>query len=127
EPLALLGSFALHYVGNNPGTDISGDYFAMWAQEMSRLLGQCCPGDDRRPPFVAMLTNGCSGDINNIDVSRAFEQDYPYQHMRRVARTLAEAAVEGLKSVAYQDQLDLGVRHTTLRLGVRKPSQADLE
>ncbi len=126
-PLALLGSYALHYVGNNPGTDISADYFAMWAQEVARSLGQYDGVDDRRPPFVAMLTNGCSGDINNVDVSRTFEQAYVYEHMRKVARRLAERAVEGWKSIRFQDEVRLAVRETRLTLGVRRPSAEDVK
>lgn len=130
EPLALLGSYALHYVGNNPGDDISADYFAIWAREVARGLGQCCPGEAPtadRPPFVAMLANGCSGDINNIDVSHPMEQAYPYEHMGKVARTLAGAAVKAWKTIEFRDAARLDVREAMVKLHVRKPSSADLD
>jgi hypothetical protein len=127
EPLALLGSYALHYVGNNPGTDISADYFAMWSEEVSRLLGECCSGDDRRPRFVPMLANACSGDINNIDVSRPFEQAYEYAHMRRMARKLAESAASAWKTVEFQPWVPLHVNGASLTLRIRRPDPADVE
>lgn len=126
QPLALLASYALHYIGNNPDDDISADYFAMFAQEVTHALGQSVPTDER-PPFLAMLANACSGQVNNIDVSRRFEQPYPYAHMRQVARTLAGRAVEGWKQLEFSTRAPLAVRETSVDIDVRKPTAAELQ
>ncbi|MEJ7605640.1 MAG: hypothetical protein WKF37_05105 [Bryobacteraceae bacterium] len=64
KPLAVVGNYSLHYVGGVGEGHVSADYFAYWAAEMTRRAG----GGD--PRFIAMLTNGAQGDINNIDVMK---------------------------------------------------------
>jgi hypothetical protein len=128
RPLALLASYALHYVGNNPGEHVSADYFAMWGQEVARNLNECClAGPQERPGFLPILANACSGDINNIDVSRKFSQSYEYAHMREVARQLADRAVQAWKKVQFAEDLPLAALETTIELKLRKPTAADIE
>lgn len=128
RPMALLGNYALHYVGGNPPLDISADYFGMWGEEMARMAGVARGEPDReRPAFLAILTNGCSGDINNIDVSRASKQPYPYHQMRKVARIVAAESYKAWQRIEHCDWVPLGAREMALSLGVRKPSPADLD
>ena len=42
---------------------ISADYYGMFCEALKKLQ----PGADNDPPFVAMMANGTSGDINNIN------------------------------------------------------------
>ena len=59
KPLALFANYSLHYVGAVPRGQLSADYFGEFARLMpSRLRA----GKN----FVAMMSNGTSGDINNI-------------------------------------------------------------
>jgi len=128
RPMALLGNYALHYVGGNPPLDISADYFGMWCEEMARLAD--IPGgeaDRERPPFLAILTNGCSGDINNIDVRGEKRQSYPYHQMRKVARIVAAESYKAWQRIEHHDWVPLAARETLLTLGVRKPSPAEVE
>src|SRR5690606_39732358 len=47
-----------------PSGHISADYFACFANRIGDLLG----ADHRAfPPFVGMMSNGTSGDVNNIN------------------------------------------------------------
>lgn len=65
RPIALLANYSLHYVGGNPA--ISADYFAAFANEMGARLKA---GDERyngKPPFVGIMSNGTSGNINNVN------------------------------------------------------------
>ena len=67
KPLALLANYSLHYVGGIPGQQLSADYFGEFARQMAqRLEGE---GAGRR--FVGILSNGTSGDVNNIDFEHA--------------------------------------------------------
>lgn len=59
-PLAVFATFALHYVGTDSSTALSADYFAHFTQAVQRVLGPQC---------LAVLQNGTSGDINNVDYS----------------------------------------------------------
>jgi neutral ceramidase len=126
KPLALVGNYSLHYVGGVGSGHISADYFAYWAAEMSRRLGVASGPED--PPFVAMLTNGAQGDINNIDVLRGSNQRVPaYVQMAKVAKILADASARALDGIRYVDQVELGASQEWLEVGVRLPSVADVQ
>ena len=93
RPLAVLGNYALHYVGGTAPGQISADYFGMWASAMTRLAGGSRAADF--PPFVAMLTNACSGNINGVNFQRKAPPARPYElmeampgHSRRRANAL---------------------------------------
>ena len=126
KPLAIVGNYSLHYVGGVGRGHISADYFAYWAADMTRRMGVGTgPGD---PPFVAMLTNGAQGDINNIDVMNGNADRLPaYVHMARVAKILADESARVLGGLRYTDDLELGATQEWLELGVRLPSADDVK
>ena len=63
RPIALLANYSLHYVGGVGPGHASADYFGAFADRVQQLL----EADRLDPPFVAMMSNGTSGDINNIN------------------------------------------------------------
>ena len=63
KPLALLANYSLHYVGDVGPGHVSADYFAAFADRIQQLLG----ADRYDPPFVGIMSNGTSGNINNIN------------------------------------------------------------
>src|SRR6185295_13785145 len=65
QPIALLANYSLHYVGGVP--ELSADYFAMFAERI-RTLSRA---DEVDPPFVGILSNGTSGNINNVNFGKA--------------------------------------------------------
>ena len=79
RPIALLANYSLHYVGGVPEGEVSADYFAPFAGRIGELLGA-------EPPFVGIMTNGTSGDVNNIDVLGKVVRRPPYEKMKEVAR-----------------------------------------
>ncbi len=119
RPLALLANYSLHYVGGVPQDHISADYFALFADDIQRLLG----ADRQDPPFVGTMSNGTSGDVNNIDVlGGKKEKRAPYEKMREVARSVAEKVVEAEKTAAWKDSVALGAAMEDLVLAARRPS-----
>src|SRR5207248_4340681 len=62
KPLALFANYSLHYVGDMP--PLSADYFGVFADVIGQKL-------KAGPGFVAMLSNGTSGDVNNINFKEA--------------------------------------------------------
>ena len=75
RPLSLLANYSLHYVGGTGPGDLSADYFGAFCQRMAGLL----QAEKQEPPFVALLSNGTSGDINNNDF-RAARPNLPARH-----------------------------------------------
>lgn len=124
SPIAVLGNYALHYVGPGVANDITADYFGAWAEAMARLVGASSPHRD--PPFVAMLTNGCSGNINNIDFRKPRERRAPYEQMYKVADILAAETYRVWRRMEFVDWVPLGASVEHLELGVRMPTGGDV-
>ncbi len=118
KPLALLANYSLHYVGGIRPNTISADYFGVFAERMAELL------ETRRqdPPFVGIMTNGTSGDVNNINFQPKEQKRYqPYEKMQIVADEAAAAVFEQLGKVQYADWVPLVAQYTEIPLQVRKP------
>lgn len=125
RPIALLANYSLHYVGGVPGGDISADYFAVFAKRIEDLLG----ARDQEPPFVGIMSNGASGDVNNIDFPRRYgsRRWQPYEKMRAVANIVAAEVFKACQTVRHHDWIPLGAVQTEIPIGVRVPAKADLE
>jgi len=123
QPLALLANYSLHYVGPGAGAVISADYFGVFADRIQELLG----ADRQDPPFVGMLSNGTSADINNIDwLNKPTERWGPYEKMRDVADRVARAVFEAHERVEFHDWVPLDAAFTDLTLAVRKPTDEQI-
>ena len=122
RPIALLANYSLHYVGGTGPGHVSADYYGAFADRVAALLG---PGDADRP-FVAMMSNGTSGDINNINFRTKPERRAPYEQIQDVADELADEAVRVARSIEYRSDLTLDAATTELSLGVRRPTDEDL-
>lgn len=118
RPIALLANYSLHYVGHTRALDISADYFAMFADRIQQLLG----GDRLDPPFVGILCNGTSGDVNNINFRSPRPRMAPYEQMHRVANSLAAEVDRVQQTMAFHDWLPLAGQQKELSLATRKPT-----
>ena len=120
RPLALLGNYWLHYVGRTERGHISADYFGMFSERMKELLSH--PGQD--PPFVGMLCNGASADVNNNDYANYGKQRRyaPYEKMCEVAEDVAQEVLRVRKSIRHRDWAKLGAVQSDVRLKRRRPS-----
>lgn len=122
RPLALLANYSLHYVGTGRDNDISADYYGAFAERIQQLLG----AERQDPPFVALLSNGTSGDINNINFRKKQPPQKPYEQIRLVADGVASEAHRVCQTLQYKDWVLLGVQQTELKLGLRLPSSTDV-
>jgi len=121
RPLALLANYSLHYVGGVGKGEISSDYFGIFSNEIGGVIG-ADPKQD--PPFVGMLSNGTSGDINNINFREGGARKEPYEKMTEVADLVARRVKEVYGKVKYHDWVPLGVANRDLTLKVRKPDRS---
>jgi hypothetical protein len=120
KPLALLANYSLHYVGGIPDNQVSADYFGEFARQVT---AQLAPDD---PAFVAILSNGTSGDVNNINFMRPRPRAEPFQRIREVASRLTKQAVTMARSMSYRDAATLRMAERELPLRYRKPTPAQL-
>ena len=120
RPIALLANYSLHYVGAG---HFSADYFGVFADRIQQLLG----ADRQDPPFVGMLSNGTSGNINNIDFRKPRPADAPFARMKAVANDVAAEALRVASNIRYHDWVPLTVRQAEIELGVRQPTAEELD
>jgi len=123
RPVALLANYSLHYVGPGQRGTISADYFGVFAERIRQLFG----AERIDPPFVGIMTNGTSGDINNIDwLNKPQKRFAPYEKMRQVAGLVAKAVYEAHKKLKFQDWVKLDAMQNELALAVRKPTDKQI-
>jgi hypothetical protein len=118
KPLALFANYSLHYVGDMP--PLSADYFGVFAEVIGQKL-------NAGPGFVAMLSNGTSGDVNNINFKEPGTKTQPGERSRLVATAVADAAVKALEKAEYRSEVRLAAQWSSLELGVRKPTADEVK
>ncbi len=121
-PMALLANYSLHYVGNVPDGLVSADYFGEFARQIRDRLVP----DHNSPAFVGILSNGTSGDVNNINFKNPEPERAPFEKIRVVAGRVADAVFESYKSIRHRRQLDLAMAEREIKLAVRKPTDKQL-
>ncbi len=117
--IALLANYSLHYVGGVPTGDVSADYFGYFAKFIEEKLG----ATDQSPPFVGMLSNGTSGDVNNINFSEQSTRKYKsYEKMQEVAGKVASRVFEAHQQIKFHDWVPLDAKQVSLTLKTRQPT-----
>ncbi|MGB0582013.1 MAG: neutral/alkaline non-lysosomal ceramidase N-terminal domain-containing protein [Limisphaerales bacterium] len=120
RPLALFANYALHYVGATPRGQVSADYFG----EFARLMPSRLRGDK---DFVAMLSNGASGDINNIPFTVVRPPRERFEQIRIVAGKTADAAWFASKKIrSHESDATVDMREREIALKYRKPTKEQI-
>jgi hypothetical protein len=102
----------------------SADYFGEFARIMPYRVGGGNPPDN----FVAMMTNGASGDINNIDFYQKRAPRAPFEQIRVVATKAADAAWRAVKKIEEYDENPLvTTRQREVTLKYRQTTEAEVE
>ncbi len=116
--IGLLGNHALHYVGiPDDYTSISADYFGFFSTLIQRL---------RAESFVAALSNGSSGDINNIDVIGGVSpRNDRYQHCERAGAVVAASALWAWNEAEFTGDAPIAGVLKEVTLDPRPPATED--
>ncbi|MDH3584565.1 MAG: hypothetical protein OER86_10155 [Phycisphaerae bacterium] len=117
KPLAVLANFSMHYFGGEKG--ISADYFGFFCEGLKKRIA--AEGN-----FVGIMSHGCSGDIWRRDYARP-DSWKKLAKIDEYAEGLAEIAAGALKSVEYQDDIDLAMVERRMTLKYRVPDKQRLE
>ena len=169
RPIALIANYSLHYVGGQPGDQVSADYFAQFAKRVGEMMeeeetqrrseeetkGRSDEGTKGRggegtkapsgspqspsnpkseipnpkspPPFLALMSNGTSGDVNNVNFAR--KSNAPRKSGEQiviVADSVAHAAMKAYRAIQYHDWVALKSAEAEIDLRVRKPTDKDI-
>ena len=132
KPLALIANYALHYVGGIPKVKeddgrlvgmASADYFGEFSRIMPYRIGGSNPPED----FVALMTNGASGDINNLVFTGTRAPRSPFEQIRIVASKAADTAWRAVKKIEnYDDKPIVAVLQREVDLPYRKPAKREI-
>lgn len=118
KPLALLANYSLHYVGGVNKGDVSADYFGVFSQQISKLLN----AEFANPQFIGMMSNGTSGDINNINFRDGNARRYDrYEKMTEVANKVADRVSEAHADLHFSKSVKIDSITRELKLTMRKP------
>jgi len=121
QPLALLGNYSLHYVGHVPRAMASADYYGEFARLMPARVGAGAG-------FVAMMSNGASGNINNIPFNVTRPPREPFEQIRIVAQKAADAAWHARAGIdEHRADARLGMVQREITLRRRRPTAAQVE
>jgi len=116
KPLAMFANYSLHYVGGAPKGKVSADYYG----EFARLMPSRVHGDTN---FVAMMSNGTSGDINNIPFLVTRPPREPFEQVRIVAQKAADTAWLALRTIEkHSPNVRLGMIEREVTLRYRRPT-----
>ena len=116
RPISVLANYALHYVGGVPEDEISADYFGLFGN----YLGQLMSVDEEFPRFVGIMSNGTSGNVNNLNFGKKSENLAPYAKMNYVAKDVAVKVFESLKKANYKSWVPLAAEQSLMTLKTRR-------
>jgi hypothetical protein len=132
RPIAVLANYSMHYYGADP---VSADYYGRFAAALAKRIGapsgtafqavEKGHGQDARatiPPFVAIMSQGTSGDQMWMDYGRPKKDP----GLDAYADAVAASAERAYRAVAYRDHVPLAMAETTLVLGRRLPDESRL-
>ena len=121
KPLGVFANYALHYVGATGGK-MSADYFGEFSRLMPTRVGSPAKG------FVAMMSNGTSGDINNIDFLGSRPRREPFEQIRIVAGKTADSATRAIRKIeSPSNDAKLDMRQRAITLKHRMPTQEQID
>ena len=121
RPIALLANYSLHYVGGVPRGGVSADYFGEFARMIEQRLGR------GNPDFIAMLSNGTSGDINNYNFTNPRPSKKPFEQIKVVAKYVADAVVAAHSTVGFRSEIPLQMTEREIEVFRREATKDQLE
>lgn len=123
QPIALFANYSLHYAAGVPSDHVSADYFGVFAERMKALLEE----EEQDVPFVGIMSNGTSGDINSNNYGMPVVQYEPYEKMATIAEDVAQEVYRVYEKIKYRNWVSLGVAESQIRVAVRKPTPKELK
>ncbi|MBI97798.1 MAG: hypothetical protein CMO78_04595, partial [Verrucomicrobiales bacterium] len=98
---------------------VSADYFGVFAGLIEKALGK---DDD----FIGLMSNGTSGDLNNISFRVPRPRQKLMQRMTEVAQLVADRVLAAHKTVRFRQDISLAMEQTELTLKNRQPTAKEI-
>jgi neutral ceramidase len=121
KPYSLFANYSLHYVGAVPRGGVSADYFGEFSRLMPIRLRASAD-------FVAMMSNGTSGDINNIPFGSTRPPRERFEQIQIVAQKSSDVAWHAYQEIPeHKTHVALNMLQREITLRYRKPTAEQLE
>lgn len=125
RPLAMLANFANHYAGA-PKVDgelaISADYFGLFADSVEQSVAGKVASDPA--DFVAVMSQGTSGDIATRDYWHLDQKRAPFE---QYTQGMVELALNAYRGIEYRADVELEMAQSELELPFQLPNVQRLE
>ena len=123
RPIAVLANFSMHYFsGVEP---LNADYFGIFCEGLQARIGK--PAGEGHPPFVAMMSHGCSGDIWRRDYTKPAPSRAEAPTIGGYTEGLMKLASTAYDSIAYDADADLAMAEARMTLKYRVPDMQRLQ
>lgn len=118
--VSILANYSLHYVGDADRGTITADYFGCFARELQENL--------RDDGFVAIMSNGTSGDVNIWDFQNT-DRFTTENHLKseHIGGDLARKVFDNLDKLEWEEDATLDFRYEELPIATRKPTTDELQ
>ncbi|MEZ6055207.1 MAG: LamG-like jellyroll fold domain-containing protein [Planctomycetaceae bacterium] len=135
RPLAVLANFSMHYFSDR---DISADYFGHFCEglkarltpEDANAVGTANNTDPMKktpPPFVGIMSHGCSGDIWRRDYTKPAPTKEEEHTIETYANGLLDLAMKAYQEIEYTTPHSLAMAEQRMTLNYRTPDRQRLE
>lgn len=121
--IALLANFSMHYFSGVKA--LNADYFGLFCEQLQTRLEKS-EGNDR-PPFVALMSHGCSGDIWRRDYTQPAPEKDQQPTLESYTKGLVDIAHEAYQAIAYKSDAEVRMAEARMQLKYRVPDKQRLE
>lgn len=118
RPIGIYTNFPLHYIGATGGM-VSADYFG----EYGRIIFE---RNRQADGFVAALSNGASGDINNIDFEGSRPPRAPFEQIQIVASKVADATWRATRNLEMDQNPKVAILQREVSLQKRTATETEI-
>ncbi len=122
RPIAVLANFSMHYFSGQKA--LAADYFGLFSEGLQQKIGS---PDGDHPPFVGIMSHGCSGDIWRRDYKKPPEEQDPFRTIEDYTAGLLEIAVKAYRTIEHKPNADLAMSEARPVLKYRVPDRQRLD
>lgn len=122
RPIAVLANFSMHYFsGQKP---LAADYFGLFCDGLEQELKH---SDAGKPPFVGIMSHGCSGDIWRRDYRMPQDQQIVHTTIDAYSAALLKLAINAYQGISYSANGPVSMAEVRPTLAYRTPDAQRLE
>jgi hypothetical protein len=115
KPLAVLANYSMHYYGSPA---LSADYFGKFCNILRREI----VGGEKNDDFLAIMSQGTSGDLNAIDTTKPASK----RDIDAFTQGIADNALKVYRKLEYKSDVPLAMSESLLKLKRRVPDEKRL-